>query len=139
MRYEKVASGGVFDLANLDDYESLFAEGDQGELAIDLRLPVTDWVVDTIKTRLEDYGVQTWGGGVIQESHSPAVLKIRFVKASSPLVWIAIIVGIIAVILIIGWSLFKVIPEALQGPLLIALIAGVVLIGIGMAKKRSPT
>lgn len=129
MAYKLVTTGSATDLAQLDQYEDEFREGDSGMLEVDLRLPVSQGVASSLEDQLRKAGVE----GVRVVTASPR-LKIYFNKGFP---WLAVIAAIILgmlviAILVVGWRLFKqVVPEALQpavGTFLLIAAAAVVLV-----------
>ena len=121
MAYQEVADGNAFELANLDNYEGYFGEGDKGLLEVDLRLPVTEGVAQTLEEHLRNAGVE----GVRVTTASP-LLRIYFRKGFP---WLAVIAAtllglVVLAVLVVGWRLYKdVVPEGLEG-------IGLIIIGL---------
>ncbi len=129
MALTAVAEGSIFDLPALPGYESELAEGSKNMLRLDLRLPVTQGVADTLEDALRGAGV----AGVRVTTASP-VLKIYFTKGFP---WLAVIAGIILAslvlaALIIGWALFTeikgLIPLMALATIAVATVTGIYLI-----------
>lgn len=132
MAFELVADGSFWQLADLRQYEPLIGEGDRGLLELDLRLPVSQDVAQEIEDKLKDAGVED----VKVRTASP-MLQIFFRKGFP---WLAIIAAIILAfivlaILIIGFRLFREIPEALRIPLLVAGVGVLALLAIVWSRK----
>ncbi len=134
-KWEEVAEGSFWQLANLSQYEPYFEEGDRGLLELDLRLPVSEGVAQDLEDMLREAGIPD----VKVRTASP-MLRIFFKKGFPWLAVIAaIIIGLIVLaILIVGFRLFREIPEALQIPLLVAGVGIVALCAIIWARK-APT
>ena len=136
MSYELIASGGVLDAGQLSQWDSNFAEGQRGMLELDLRLPVSESVAKELENKLSAAGVQD-----VSVTTASPMLRIKFRK-SFP--WLAVIaatvLGMIALaILVVGWRLFReviaVTPEPFQFPVVAAIIAGIVIFGIALARR----
>lgn len=108
-KWEEVAEGGFWELADLSQYEPYFEEGDRGLLELDLRLPISEDMAQELEDRLKEAGVPD----VKVRTASP-MLRIFFKKGFPWLAVIAaIIIGLIVLaILIVGWRLFREVPEA---------------------------
>ena len=135
-KWEEVADGSFWELANLSQYEPYFEEGSRGLLELDLRLPVSADMARELENQLIEAGV----AGVKVRTASP-LLKIYFTKGFPWLAVIAaIILGLIALaILIVGWRLFRDIGVPVTSLLIIAGGIGVLVLA-GMARvKRKPT
>ena len=138
MAWELVAQGDVIALANMGEYENYLPEGSHNLLELDLRLPVTEGVAQTLEDALRDAGVEDVS---VVPIGSPK-LRIYFTKGFP---WLAVIaatiLGLIAIaVLVIAWRLFTyvgvVAPEAI--PLLIlAGIAAVTVIGIYLVRRKT--
>jgi len=108
-KWEEVAAGSFWQLTDLRQYESYFEEGDRGMLELDLRLPVSEGVAQDLEDKLRKAGV----ADVKVRTASP-MLQIFFKKGFP---WLAIIAAIILglivlAILIVGFRLFREVPEA---------------------------
>lgn len=104
--WQEVASGDPIEfVSGLEAYEHLIPEGSWGLLQLNLTLPVTEGVAQTIEDALVAAGVQD----VSVKTASP-VLKIYFKKGFP---WLPVIVGVIVPLLIVlaitvvSWQLFK--------------------------------
>ncbi len=134
-KWEEVAEGSFWQLADLSQYEPYFEEGSRGLLELDLRLPVSQNVAQNLEDMLVEAGV----ADVKVRTASP-MLQIFFRKGFP---WLAIIAAIILgliilAILIIGFRLFREVPEALRIPLLVAGVGILALVAIVWARK-APT
>ena len=135
MSWQQIASGGVVDLAYLSQYENSIPEGTKGWLQLQLSAPITQSMVDRLKSALVQAGVED-----VQVTTGSPVLNITFRKGFP---WLAVIAAIILAmaiiaILVIGWKLFKeVIPEGAQFPVAIVLIAIAGLVAFGYARRRT--
>jgi len=108
-KWEEVAEGSFWQLADLRQYEPYFEEGDRGLLELDLRLPVSEGMAQDLEDKLREAGV----ADVNVRTASP-MLRIFFKKGFPWLAVIAaIVIGlIILAILIVGWRLFREVPGA---------------------------
>jgi len=132
MAYEKVASGGIFDLGVLSSYESYLSEGDQGLLELDLRTSVSQSIVSQLENQLKQAGVED-----ARVTTGSPKLKIYFKKGFP---WLAIIVAIVLglvvlAVLIVGWNLFKLVPDPLKIPAAGAVVILVLLAGLFIARR----
>ena len=123
MGWEMVAEGGVVDLINLPQYENQLEEGSRNMLELELRLPVTDGVAQTLEDVLRDAGVE----GVRVVNFRNPHLKIYFTKGFP---WLAVIVGIIlasliVIALVIAWKLITYIGGIAPGAIPILALATV--------------
>ena len=122
--YKQIASGGILDATQLGNYESQFEEGDRGLLELDLRLPVSQDIAQSLEDALRDAGVTN-----ARVTTASPMLRIYFTKAFP---WLAVIaatiLGIIVIaILVTGWRLYKdVIP--LNGGWGIGIIIGIAIL-----------
>ena len=129
MAWQKIASGGILDVADIERYETDIAEGQRGLLEFNLRTVAPEWAVSELQSQLVQRGVKE-----AQVSISSPVLRISWRKGFP---WLAVIAGIILAIavlaiLIISWSLYKeVFPDGLPAPVSIGLIVAVLAI-VGM-------
>lgn len=133
-KWEEVAEGSFWQLANLSQYEPYFEEGDRGLLELDLRLPVSEGVAQDLEDMLIEAGVPD----VKVRTASP-MLRIFFKKGFPWLAVIAaIIIGLIVLaILIVGFRLFREVPGAVP---LFAIAGGLGILALlvwGM--RKSPT
>ena len=134
-KWEEVAEGSFWQLADLSQYEPYFEEGDRGLLELDLRLPVSEGVAQDLEDMLIEAGILD----VKVRTASP-MLRIFFKKGFPWLAVIAaIIIGLIVLaILIVGFRLFREVPEALRIALLVAGVGILALLAIVWARK-APT
>lgn len=138
MGWELVTQGDVIALANLGQYENYLPEGSHNLLELDLRLPVTEGVAQTLEDALRDAGVED---ARVVPIGSPK-LRIYFTKGFP---WLAVIAAailglIVVAALVIAWRLFTyvgaVAPEAI--PLLIlAGIAVITVVGIYLVRRKT--
>ena len=101
---EKVAEGTAVDL--ISGFDQQFQPGEKGELRLFLRMEVPDWATSSLQSELEGRGVPLWDN----VRQSARTLFIRFSQRSPVLGWIVaglIAIGL-AILIIIGWQLFKV-------------------------------
>ena len=131
MQYEKVASGGIFDLGVLSSYESYLNEGDKGVLELDLRTTVSQSVVKQLENQLKQAGVED----ARVTTGSPKV-KIYFTKGFP---WLAIIVAIVLwlvvlAVLIVGWNLFKLVPDPFKSTAAVGVVVLVLVAGLFIAR-----
>ena len=132
MSYQLQASGGIFDVGTISQYETLLGEGDRGLLELDLRLSPPSWVAGELESRLRQKGVEE-----VRVTTASPILRIQFRKGFP---WLAVIAAavlglVVLFILIMGWRIFReVIPEALQP---IAATMGVaLLVALGIVLLR---
>jgi len=139
MAWEFVAQGNVIDLANLGQYEGELPEGCFNRLELDLRLPVSDWIAQTLEDQLRSAGVPD----VTVTTASP-ILRVYFRKGFP---WLAVIaaavLGLIALaILIVGWRLYKDVSGDLPPPIpqmaLIALLVLGAILAISVVRRKTP-
>ena len=123
MNYQLQASGGIFDVDTISQYEQMLGEGDRGLLELDLRWSAPSWVAGELERRLRQQGVEE-----VKVTTGSPIIRIQF-RQGFP--WLAVIAAavlglVVLFILIMSWRIFKdVIPEVLQP---IAAGAGIVLI-----------
>lgn len=122
--WEEVASGDPIEfVSGLEAYDKLVPEGSWAMLRLNLTLPVTEGVAQTIEDALVAAGVPD----VSVKTASP-VLKIYFKKGFP---WLPVIVGVIVPLLIVlaitvvSWQLFKEVGPT-NATLLILLAVGAV-------------
>ena len=133
-KWQEVAEGNFWQLANLSQYEPYFEEGDRGLLELDLRLPISEGVAQDLEDMLIEAGVPD----VKVRTASP-MLRIFFRKGFPWLAVIAaIIIGLIVLaILIVSWRLFREVPGAVP----LFAIAGLGILALlviwGMRKVRA--
>ena len=131
MAYEQIASGGILDATELASYESQLAEGDRALLELDLRLPVSAGVAQTLEDQLKQRGIPE-----VRVVTASPMLRIYWRKGFPWLFVIATLVLLLA-ILIIGWRLFKEVAAVIPPvPLSIGLIALIVLGIVILARRR---
>ena len=139
MAWEFVATGNVIELANLGQYEGLLPEDSFNRLELDLRLPVSEWIAQTLEDQLRSAGIPD----VTVTTASP-MLRIYFTKGFP---WLAVIaaavLGLIALsILIIGWRLYKDVSGNVPAPIPQIALIGLLVLGavllINVARKRTP-
>jgi hypothetical protein len=136
--WEFIGQGGVVDIANLAVYEDQIPEGAQFQVGLELRVPASASVADTIKSQMVQRGVPdadvTYSGNTMQ------------IYGRKGFPWLAVIAAIILatlvlIIILVSWSIFKrVVPVGLQKSVGIILLvaAAVLLLGVGSEKiKRS--
>ena len=133
MAWQKVAEGGPLDLANLGQYEGLYAEGDRGKLEVYLRWPLPEETVAWIQNDLVERGVQLTAP--VRQTGGSATLTIEFVKAVWPLTPVAtVILILVALALIIGFGLYIYTAEKF-GIVGMALVGGLALGGLYMVSR----
>jgi len=105
-----IASGGIFDLANLGQYEDSFAEGDRGILDLELRMVPSGSAVQSLEDAIRAAGVTLTRS--LEITGGSSHLRIHFKKEIAPLLVLAIAVGaaIIIFAILISWKLYKVEP-----------------------------
>lgn len=130
MAWEQVAEGGAFDLINLGQYEGLLEEGSRNWLQLSLRMPVSAGVAADIENTLRDAGVED-----VRVTTGSPILNVYFKKGFP---WLAIIATLLlaAVVLLIGWKLFTMIPAAAIPFLVLAGIAAVTIIGVYLVRRK---
>lgn len=103
---ELVGSGTQADLENLGDFEAQYAEGQRGVL--ELRLKSVPWGADAVVAGI-DTGLRSAGVTLSRDSERIGNrVRIHFRKLIPPLLLIAAIVIGALLILLIGFSLYKV-------------------------------
>jgi len=108
-KWQEVAEGSFWQLADLRQYEPYFEEGERGLLELDLRLPVSEDVAQQLEDKLKEAGVAE-----VKVTTASPMLKIYFKKGFP---WLAVIAAItigliVLAILIVGFRLFKEVPGA---------------------------
>ena len=92
-------------LAELPEYEDLFAEGSRGELRLYVNQPLSEYQLGQMENELLNQGV------TLTEpiSQIARVVSIKFEKRLAPLAIIAIVVGAIVAIgaALLGWQIWK--------------------------------
>lgn len=135
MAFKLLANGWLLDAVELSSYESQLAEGDRALLELDLRLPVSASVAQSLEDQLRLRGIPE-----VRVVTASPMLRVYWRKGFP---WLAIIaaaaLGLITLaVLIVGWRLFKeVVPEELKPivgglGLVLLLFLGIVL----LAKRR---
>ena len=131
MAFQFIGSGGLLDATELSSYESQLAEGDRALLELDLRLPVSASVAQTLEDQLKQRGIPE-----VRVVTASPMLRIYWRKGFPWLFVIATLVLLLA-ILIIGWRLFKEVAAVIPPvPLSIGLIALIVLGIVILARRR---
>ncbi len=133
-KWEEVAQGSFWDLANLRQYESSFEEGARGLLELDLRLPVSQNVAQELEDKLREAGV----ADVKVRTASP-MLQIFFRKGFP---WLAVIAAailafIVLAVLIVSFRLFKEVPGAV--PLFAIAGLGILALLVILGTRKPPT
>jgi len=132
--WQEIASGNLLDAAELSSYESQLAEGDRALLELDLRLPVSVGVAQTLEEQLRNAGVID-----VRVTTASPMLRIYFRKGFP---WLAVIAAvvlglIVLAILIIGWRLYKeVFPDGLPAPISAGLIVALAILGLVIWQRR---
>ena len=138
MTWQKIASGGLLDATDIEQYERDIAEGQRGLLELDLRAPVPQSVVSEFQAKLQEHGVLE-----AQVTTGSPLLRVQWRKGFPFLpVILAIILGIVVLaILIIGWRLFKeVFPSGVSpvvsGSMVIGLVIIAAVVLVSMARRK---
>jgi len=128
-----VAKGTWDVIGKLATWEPQFAEGDRGQLRIDMRLKLPSQVIDAI-----DWGIRQAGVKLerrVQQENNTIVIDFR--KAVWPLAAIAaVILGVIALWWgsVVGWQLLKFTPERFERTLYV--IGALIVIAILLQPKK---
>ena len=103
-----IATGNVWNLHRLGDYDKEFKEGETGNIRLFLKSPVSNAVVSGLESSLKAAGV-TLNGKVTQSTGGSAVIRIPFKKAVPPLVIAALVIAAVAIICVVmvGWNVSK--------------------------------
>lgn len=130
MGLRTIATGGIWNLHTLGDYDEQFEEGDEGVIDFTLRFIPPGNVVELLEATLLSSGV-TLTRAIEVTTHSEPHLEIHFEKRLGALVYIAIaIAAAIAIFaLIIAWKISQVSPGIITGlatGTLILIIVGVI-------------
>ena len=127
-----VASGGIQSLGALGSYEPHFAEGDRGELHVQLRL-VPPGLVAAVNVALKVRGLAP-----LAYTAPGRVLVVPFRKGVAPLVIIAAALAAVLVVagLVVAWKLFRLSPAAVGLGLGVLIVAGLMLFSGGPHVKR---
>jgi len=132
--WQQVAEGNAFDLINLSQYEGQLAEGQRGLLELNLTMPVSVGVAQTLEEQLRNAGVID-----VRVTTASPMLRIYFRKGFP---WLAVIAAvvlglIVLAILIIGWRLYKeVFPDGLPAPISAGLIVALAILGLVIWQRR---
>ena len=132
MAEQIIAKGNAWDLGDLSDYESYFAEGDKGRLDIKLRTSVPNAVVKGIDSAIRAAGVKLTAP--VSQTHSTPTLHICFKKGLAPLAIIAAAVaaGIFVIFLVTAWQISRLPAElaatGVEIAVIVAIIAGAVVL-----------
>lgn len=132
MAYELIASGGIIDVLQFSQCESLLAEGDRSLVELDLRWSPPVGVASELENKLRQEGVED-----VRVTVASPMLRIYFRKGFP---WLAVIAAIILativlLVLVTGWRIFReVVPEPLQFPVAL-LVIGIAAVGIALAQK----
>ena len=137
-----IATGNVWDLHRLRDYDASFKEGETGNIRLFLKSPVSNAVVSGLESALKTAGM-TLNGHVTQTTRSPAVIRIPFKRTLPPLAIAAIVIVAIAAIcvLLLSWNVSKDVglPKRYTIPLtILAVIALFVFAWFKMGKPGVP-
>lgn len=134
--WEEVAQGSVLELySGLRQYDYLIPEGSRAMLQLNLRLPVSQGVADTVENALEAAGIPD-----VKVTTASPVLRIYFRKGFP---WLPVVVGVILPLLItlaivvVSWQLFKETGPATGSLILIAGIGVAALAGIMLLRRVS--
>ena len=135
MATEKIATGNAIDwMWRLGDFDSQFDHGNEGMLDFELKFMPTSDILEKIDSGLRAKGMNLTKPveAVTGSSH----LRIWFLHESPtlPLLAAAIIaVGVAAMVVMIGWALYKVISSADATTVGWQFIAAIAVIVIGVA------
>jgi len=138
---ELIASGNVWNLNSLGDYESRFAEGDRGRVDLQLHYAVPSQIVSGLDSALRAAGVKLTQR--VEQTHSTPTIRIHFQKANPALVIIAIAAAasIVLIAAVFAWQLTKV-PAPLAaiggGITIIIIIAIVGVLALSYFSGKSP-
>lgn len=115
MAWQEIASGGVFDIHHIAQYEKDIVEGQRALLELDLRAPAPDWIVSELKSQLQKAGVKE-----TQVTTGSPLLRVSWRKGFP---FLAVVLGIIAgivflLVLITGWRFFRDVAEVLPTPVI---------------------
>lgn len=126
-----IAQGTASDLLHLGQYEAVFAEGAEGRLDLELRLPAPASVVAALDAALRKAGIQQRVEAVGNS------LRIHFRKTLAPLAIIAIAVAasIVLLALLVAWKLYQVSPAAVSSGFLILLLAGLAVVAFVLTRR----
>jgi len=126
MAFELVAEGSVATLPDLPEYEANLKEGSDNMLKLQLSVPVSEGVAETLENALIDAGV----ANVSVTTGSP-VLNIRWTKGFAwlPVIVAVILASILLAVIIVSWQLFTDIKETAPWAIPFLLIGGIVLLG----------
>jgi len=134
MAYELISSGSLLDIAELSSYESYIAEEQRAMLELDLRLPVSANVAQTLEDQLKARGIPE-----VRVATASPMLRVYWQKGFP---WLAVIAAailglIVLAVVIMGWRLFKeIVPEGLQ-PLVGGLgLTLLLILGIAILARR---
>ena len=104
MELEKVSEGST--LTQITNYQEQFEEGEKGELRLFLRVSAPEWAISSLQDELGNRGVELWD----EVRQAARTVYIRFTKRSPVLAWVvaALIAIGLAILIIVGWQLFRV-------------------------------
>lgn len=142
MSEELLASGGVVNAADIVSSLGGVPDNNRVRLQFDLTVSPAGWMVSAVKSGLGYLGLE----GLKVTSNSPD-MSISWIHhpdtisdeiSYAALVWVVagIIAVVVAIVVIIGWSMWRDIPSPLKGPLLTALVAGAIILGVSIAWRN---
>lgn len=133
--YQLVGRGDASNISQLESFQKYFPEDSEGYLDINLRSQIAADIVGWLDSKLDAMGVPR--NMVTTEGHH---VYIRFRTEIAPLVLIAaaIAASIFLVSLIVGWQLYKMVPEVVVGisTVTVLLIVGGVLLVLFLIATR---
>lgn len=126
--YQLVGRGDASNISQLESFQKHFPEGSEGYLDINLRSQVAADIVGWLDSKLDAMGVPR--NMVTTEGRH---VYIRFKTEIAPLVLIAaaIAASIFLVSLIVGWQLYKMVPEIAVGvstTAILLIVGGILLV-----------
>ena len=119
---------GLSNNISLDRYETLYREGDTGELRAYLERPLYQEEIEDLQSSITGQGV-TLTAPVEQDAR---ILMIKFRKAVAPLLIIGL--AVTAIVAIVGWQLFKSVTPGI--PLWVWVITGMTVAYVSTRKKK---
>lgn len=133
---ELIATGGILDIHKIGDYDDRFAEGDEGMVDLEFEHMPDSIFIDALEQGLLAAGLTLTRGLELVEGSAHVKIWFRKELPAVPIIAAVLIAfGIAALLIFVGWGLFKVIskvdPTILGWQIIVAI--AIVMIGLLIA------
>lgn len=130
---ELIATGGILDIYKIGDYDDRFAEGDEGMVDLEFEHMPDSIFIDALEQGLLAAGLTLTRGLELVEGSAHVKIWFRKELPAVPAIAVVLIaIGIAALIIFVGWGLFKVISKVDPTILGWQIIVAIAIIVIGL-------